>query len=98
MLIGPTLAKNIPDMFAAAQDGLPQQISHFIIAIDAAKLSVDGKNTRTQEFEEHVKLTGGRLPGSNRVNPESLNSADEITITDQTLEQLKSWSAKLGIA
>ena len=98
MLIGPTLAKNIPDMFAAAQDELPQQISHFIIAIDAAKLSVDGKNTRTQEFEEHVKLTGGRLPGSNRVNPESLNSADEITITDQSLEQLKSWSAKLGLS
>lgn len=97
MLIGPTLAKNIPDMFAADQDRQPQQISHFVIAIDAAKLSVDGENSRTREFEDEVKLTGGRLPGSNRVNPEKLNSDDEITITDQVAEQLKNWSQKLGI-
>ena len=97
MLIGPTLAKNIPDMFAASQDGLPQQISHFVIAIDAAKLSVDGSHSRTQEFEDEVKVAGGRLPGSGRVNPEKLNSNDEITITDQVAEQLKNWSQKLGI-
>ena len=97
MLIGPTLAKNIPDMFAASQDGLPQQISHFVIAIDAAKLSVDGPHSRTQEFEDEVKVAGGRLPGSGRVNPEKLNSTDEITITDQVAEQLKNWSQKLGI-
>ena len=97
MLIGPTLAKNIPDMFAASQDGLPQQISHFVIAIDAAKLSVDGSHSRTQEFEDEVKVAGGRLPGSGRVNPENLNSNDEITITDQVAEQLKNWSQKLGI-
>ena len=97
MLIGPTLAKNIPDMFAASQDGLPQQISHFVIAIDASKLSVDGSNNRTNEFTQEVKAAGGRLPGANRVNPEKLNDGDEITITDQVSEQLSSWSAKLGI-
>ena len=88
MLIGPTLAKNIPDMFAASQDALPQQISHFIIAIDAAKLSVDGNNGRTAEFTSEVTTAGGRLPGSNRVNPEKLNLDDEITITDQVFGQL----------
>jgi len=97
MLIGPTLAKNIPDMFAASQDGLPQQISHFVIAIDASKLSVDGNNNRTNEFTQEVKAAGGRLPGANRVNPEKLNDGDEITITEQVSEQLSSWSAKLGI-
>ena len=97
MLIGPTLAKNIPDMFAASQDAMPQQISHFVIAIDASKLSVDGNNNRTNEFTQEVKAAGGRLPGSNRVNPENLNSGDEITITDQVSEQLKTWSTKLGI-
>jgi (2R)-3-sulfolactate dehydrogenase (NADP+) len=97
MLIGPTLAKNIPDMFAASQDGLPQQISHFVIAIDASKLSVDGNNNRTNEFAQEVKAAGGRLPGANRVNPEKLNDGDEITITDQVSEQLNSWSAKLGV-
>jgi (2R)-3-sulfolactate dehydrogenase (NADP+) len=88
MLIGPTLAKNIPDMFAASQDALPQQISHFIIAIDAAKLSVDGANNRTNEFVSEVGAAGGRLPGANRVNPEKLNLDDEITITDQVFSQL----------
>jgi (2R)-3-sulfolactate dehydrogenase (NADP+) len=88
MLIGPTLAKNIPDMFAASQDALPQQISHFIIAIDAAKLSVDGNNGRTAEFTSEISAAGGRLPGSNRVNPEKLNLDDEITITDQVFGQL----------
>ena len=97
MLIGPTLAKNIPDMFAASQDAMPQQISHFVIAIDASKLSVDGNNNRTNEFTQEVKAAGGRLPGANRVNPEKLNDGDEITITDQVSEQLSSWSAKLGI-
>jgi (2R)-3-sulfolactate dehydrogenase (NADP+) len=88
MLIGPTLAKNIPDMFASSQDALPQQISHFVIAIDAAKLSVDGNTGRTAEFVTEVNAAGGRLPGSNRVNPEKLDDSDEITITDQVFAQL----------
>jgi (2R)-3-sulfolactate dehydrogenase (NADP+) len=87
MLIGPTLAKNIPDMFAADQDAKPQQISHFIIAIDASKLSVDG-NDRKAEFVKEVNASGGRLPGSNRVNPEALNNDDQIIITDQVFKQL----------
>lgn len=97
MLIGPALAKNIPDMFAADQDALPQQISHFVIAIDASKLSVDGSNNRTSEFAVAVHDAGGRLPGSNRVNPERLSDADEITITDQVSDQLQNWSIKLGL-
>jgi len=97
MLIGPTLSKNIPDMFAADQDALPQQISHFVIAIDAAKLSVDGINERQAEFVAEVATTGGRLPGSNRSNPAQLDNTDEITITDQVFEQLQNWSTKLGL-
>jgi hypothetical protein len=31
------------------------------------------------------------------VNPENLNDDDEITITDQVSEQLRTWSTKLGI-
>jgi (2R)-3-sulfolactate dehydrogenase (NADP+) len=88
MLIGPTLAKNIPDMFASSQDALPQQISHFVIAIDASKLSVDGNTGRPAEFAAEVTAAGGRLPGSNRVNPEKLNNDDQITITDQVFAQL----------
>jgi (2R)-3-sulfolactate dehydrogenase (NADP+) len=97
MLIGPALAKNIPDMFSSEQDANPQQISHFIIAIDAAKLSVDGENSRAADFASAVSEAGGRLPGSNRVNPEKLDNSENITITDQVADQLAQWSTKLGI-
>jgi (2R)-3-sulfolactate dehydrogenase (NADP+) len=97
MLIGPSLAKDIPDMFASEQDANPQKISHFIIAIDAAKLSVDGENTRTADFSALVNAAGGRLPGANRSNPELPDIAENITITDQVADQLAQWSTKLGI-
>ncbi|CAB4823318.1 unannotated protein [freshwater metagenome] len=97
MLIGPALSKNIPDMFAAEQNALPQEISHFVIAIDASKLSVDGVNTRTEDFATEVNKAGGRLPGANRVNPEKLVDSDEITITDQVSTQLAAWSTTLGL-
>lgn len=88
VLIGPTLSKNIPDMFNHDFDNAPQEIAHFVIAIDAAKLSVDGENTRLADFAGEVNSAGGRLPGSNRVNPGKLNLADEITITDSVAAQL----------
>ena len=88
VLIGPTLSKNIPDMFNHDFDKAPQEIAHFVIAIDAAKLSVDGENTRLADFAGEVNRAGGRLPGSNRVNPGKLNLADEITITDSVAAQL----------
>ncbi|CAN2223459.1 COG2055 Malate/L-lactate dehydrogenases [Candidatus Nanopelagicaceae bacterium] len=88
VLIGPTLSKNIPDMFNHDFDSAPQEIAHFVIAIDASKLSVDGENNRLNDFAGEVKSAGGRLPGSNRVNPGKLNLSDEITITDSVAAQL----------
>lgn len=88
VLIGPTLSKNIPDMFNHDQDSTPQEIAHFVIAIDASKLSVDGDNNRLSEFASEVNEAGGRLPGSNRVNPGKLNREDLITITDSVAAQL----------
>jgi (2R)-3-sulfolactate dehydrogenase (NADP+) len=88
VLIGPTLSKNIPDMFNHDFDSAPQEIAHFVIAIDASKLSVDGENNRLNDFAGEVKNAGGRLPGSNRVNPGKLNFSDEITITDSVASQL----------
>jgi (2R)-3-sulfolactate dehydrogenase (NADP+) len=88
VLIGPTLSKNIPDMFNHDQDSAPQEIAHFVIAIDASKLSVDGDNSRLADFASEVKGAGGRLPGSNRVNPGKLNREDTITFTDAVAAQL----------
>jgi (2R)-3-sulfolactate dehydrogenase (NADP+) len=88
VLIGPTLSKNIPDMFNHDQDSAPQEIAHFVIAIDASKLSVDGENSRLADFASEVNSAGGRLPGANRVNPGKLNRDEMITITDSVAAQL----------
>jgi Xaa-Pro aminopeptidase len=62
--------------------------AHVPTTIDASKLSVDGNTGRPAEFAAEVTAAGGRLPGSNRVNPEKLNNDDQITITDQVFAQL----------
>jgi (2R)-3-sulfolactate dehydrogenase (NADP+) len=49
---------------------------------------VDGNTSRPAEFAAEVTAAGGRLPGSNSVNPEKLVDSDEITITDQVFAQL----------
>lgn len=96
-LIGPTLAKDIPDMFASSQDALPQEVSHFVIAINAEALSVDGNQDRLSNFAQAVTDSGGRMPGSNRVDPERLNPQDDINVADNVLEQLASWTQRLKI-
>ncbi len=75
---------------------MPQRIAHSSISIDATKLSEDDES-RIEEFKTEVTNSGGRLPGSGRVNPESLDLQTEITITNQLLEQLFMWSTKLNI-
>lgn len=95
VLIGPRIAKEIPDMFSSAQAALPQEISHFIIALDAERLSVDGTNDRKEQFQNAVKDAGGRLPGSNRLNPQLLDREETITVTDTVMDQLDSWSNRL---
>lgn len=97
VLIGPRLAKDIPDMFASDQATLPQEISHFVIAIDATRLSVDGENDRMEQLPQIVAEAGGRLPGSARVNPDGLDPTAIISITEQVAEQLALWTTKLGI-
>ncbi|MEI8067174.1 MAG: Ldh family oxidoreductase [Actinomycetes bacterium] len=96
-LIGPTLSKDIPDMFASSQDALPQEIAHFVIAINADALTVDGSHDRLDQFAHAVTESGGRMPGSNRVDPEHLNPEDEINVADNVLEQLQTWAERLHI-
>jgi (2R)-3-sulfolactate dehydrogenase (NADP+) len=95
-LIGPTLAAKVPDMFARDAAARPQGISHFVIAIDAKKLSVDGDTSRLSDFVALVDQAGGRMPGSNRVDPENLNNSDEIEVADGVLQELSDWDAKLS--
>lgn len=95
-LIGPTLAAKVPDMFSHEAAAKPQGISHFVIAIDAKKLSVDGDSSRLSDFVEVVDQAGGRMPGANRVDPENLSETDEIVVADSVLQELSDWDAKLS--
>jgi len=95
-LIGPTLAANMPDMFVLDDAAKPQGISHFVIAIDAKKLTVDGSHDRLDSFVGLVHDAGGRMPGANRIDPQNLDPSDEITVADTVLAQLADWDAKLS--
>ena len=93
-LIGPNLASDIPDMFNNDQAALSQNISHFVIAIKADALTVDGNN-RLGDFKNNVEAAGGRLPGVNRKNPFQISNDFEITITDAVAADIESWKRKL---
>lgn len=93
-LIGPSLAADVPDMFDNKVSNLPQNISHFAIAIKAEALTVDG-TSRIDELSEKIDQAGGRLPGANRINPFEVPSNTEFQITDSVNSELQEWSKKL---
>ena len=93
-LIGPKLAADIPDMFDNSKAKLSQEISHFVIAIKAEALTVDGSN-RLQDLSNRVEQSGGRLPGKNRKDPFNIPSGTEIEISDTLAAELNTWSEKL---
>ena len=93
-LVGPKLAADIPDMFDNKVAKMPQDISHFVIAIKAEALTVDGNN-RMEDFSNRIEAAGGRLPGKNRINPFEVSDNTEFEITDSVQAELESWSSKL---
>jgi (2R)-3-sulfolactate dehydrogenase (NADP+) len=93
-LVGPNLAADVPDMFDNNMAKLPQDISHFVIAIKAEALTVDGHN-RMEEFSTRVDEAGGRMPGKNRVNPFEISAGTEFDIADSVSAELSNWSSKL---
>ena len=93
-LVGPKLAADVPDMFDNQVANLPQDISHFVIAIKAEALTVDGNN-RMDDFSNRIQGAGGRLPGKNRKNPFEISENSEFEITDTVNAELESWSSKL---
>ena len=93
-LIGPKLAADIPDMFDKSVAAKPQEISHFLIAIKAEALTVDGIN-RFSELNKRVAAAGGRLPGMNRLNPFTISDSHEVKIADNVAAELEGWRNKL---
>lgn len=93
-LLGPKLAADVPDMFDNSMAKLPQDISHFVIAIKAEALTVDGHN-RMEDFSKRVDAAGGRLPGKNRLNPFEISANTDFEIADSVTAELSKWSSKL---
>jgi (2R)-3-sulfolactate dehydrogenase (NADP+) len=93
-LVGPKLAADVPDMFDNKLANSSQDVSHFVIAIKAEALTVDGNN-RMEEFSKRVESSGGRLPGKNRMNPFEISQSHEFEIADSVFAEINNWSSKL---
>jgi len=83
-LVGPLLSADIPDMFAAEDAALPQQISHLVITLDPARFgSVDGPDAhvRLDDLAGRVRDSGGRLPGGSRTAPGQIPADTPIALS-----------------
>jgi (2R)-3-sulfolactate dehydrogenase (NADP+) len=96
-LSGGALSREVPDMFNPDDDTKPQGISHTVITIDPNDLGDAASYADFNKLASSITDTGGRIPGSKRVHPSRLGSG-EITIADAVMEDLNSWSEKLGLA
>lgn len=95
-LFGPILSAEMPDFFDETQQGNPQQIAHFVIALDPVKTAVP--NVRADYLERMRRLAdlteeaGGRVPGSRRMPPETIPPEHVIDIADDVWEDLRARS------
>jgi (2R)-3-sulfolactate dehydrogenase (NADP+) len=96
-LSGGALSREVPDMFNPDDDTKPQGISHTVITIDPNDLGDAASYDDFNKLAKSITETGGRIPGSKRVHPSKLGSG-EITIADAVMEDLNTWSEKLGLA
>ena len=88
-LVGPLLAAEVPDMFDAGDDAKPQGIGHLVIALDPARLGLDGGGGRLDDLAGLVRAAGGRVPGAGRIAPGELADETEIRVLPETLERLR---------
>lgn len=99
-LVGPTLSTDVVDMFSASDAARPQQIAHLVVALDPARLDVDGKGSgeRLDRLAEQVSRAGGRLPGSQRALPGELDEQAALGVSEQTWTDIAGWARRLGVA
>lgn len=99
-LVGPALSTDVVDMFDPGDAARPQQIAHLVLALDPARLDVDGKGAgeRLDRLAEDVSAAGGRLPGAQRALPEELDERSELGVSDQTWADVLDWARRLSVA
>ncbi len=98
-LVGPALSTDVVDMFDPSDANRPQRIAHLVIAIDPARLDVDGQGTgrRLDELAERVSSAGGRLPGAKRELPGEIDDDKALGVSEQTWREVSAWAQQLAI-
>ena len=98
-LIGPNLAKDVPDIFDESQDEKPQGISHLIVTMNAVALGQgDSGFDRLKVLAESVEDAGARLPGSAKFDPAGIDEKSQIEIAPAVRRQLDEWAKRLDIS
>lgn len=99
-LVGPALSTEVVDMFDPADAARPQQIAHLVLALDPARLDVDGKGAgeRLDRLAAQVSAAGGRLPGKQRALPGELDENATLDVSEQTWADVVSWANRLEVA
>ena len=96
-LSGGALSTDVKDMYNAADDASAQSISHTVITVDPNDLGDAASYTDFQKMSAQITASGGRVPGAKRRHPNSIEDV-ALTIAPAVLEDLNTWSEKLGLA
>lgn len=96
-IVGPALAGDVVDIFAAERSAEPQRISHLLIALDPSVLDVDGRSgERIATLAERVTAAGGRLPGERRRPPDQIDPAEPLNVSPLLVDELAAWQRVLA--
>lgn len=88
--VGPSLATDVPDMFDAGSDALPQRIGHLVLTLDPALLDSDGSGPdRVDGLTASIVAAGGRVPGSNRPMPWDVPGDRALDLSDDLVAELR---------
>lgn len=95
-LVGPNLAKQMPDMFVESDNNKPQKISHFVVSVNAEFID-DSDYQRISQLQHNVIESGSRVPGANKTNPMQLADDMTLNIAPEVVTELDQWSEKLSL-
>jgi len=96
--VGPALSTDVSDMFDADAAAVPQRIAHLVLAIDPARMDIDGHaQQRLDTLAEHVEQAGGRLPGERRRHPDEIPPDEPLALAPRTAAELAEWAERLGV-
>jgi (2R)-3-sulfolactate dehydrogenase (NADP+) len=98
-MVGPALSTEVSDMFTPSDVAVPQRISHLVLALDPARLDVEGNGgeARLDQLAATVRAAGGRVPGAARPLPSEVADESELTVLPKVRHDLAAWAARLNL-